>query len=85
MQIWQTTEADKNCGVFESKKRTVVESFQKEKNLGSMEWNDEGRNEIKELTRDKIRSNRLYFLCLPSRFETRSNCCEQPAPGLRAS
>lgn len=64
MQIWQTTEADKNCGVFESKKRTVVESSQKQKNLGSMEWNDEGRNEIKELTRDKIRSNRLYFLCL---------------------
>lgn len=65
MQVWNTTESDGMRGVFEvrrggSKTATVKLSDK----LSDLQWNDEGRSELKGMDQRSAQGNRLFFLCL---------------------
>ena len=65
MQVWNTTESDGMRGVFEvrrgGRKAAAVKLSDK---LSDLQWNDEGRSELKGMDQRSAQGNRLFFLCL---------------------
>lgn len=65
MQVWCTTESDGSRGVFEVRRGgNVVSGGRASDKLSDMQWNDEGRSELKGLNLRIANGNRLFFLCL---------------------